>query len=80
MSRNIFYASNTQSELFPYNTRTHFNQYVDVHNLDYIKQDDIEVAVKSIAFDNTQSIHILPTIEQPHIMIVQEISEQEPYE
>ena len=80
MSRNIFYVSNTQSELFPYNTRSQFNQYVDVHNLDYIKQDDIEVAVKSIAFDNTQSIHILPTIEQPHIMIVQEISEQEPYE
>ena len=79
MSRNIFYASNTQSELFPYNTRTQFNQYVDVHNLDYIKQDDIEVAIKSIAFDNTQSIHILPTIEQPHIMIVQEISEEEPY-
>ena len=79
MSRNIFYVSNTQSELFPYNTRTQFNQYVDVHNLDYIKQDDIEVAIKSIAFDNTQSIHILPTIEQPHIMIVQEISEQEPY-
>ena len=79
MSRNIFYASNTQSELFPYNTRTQFNQYVDVHNLDYIKQDDIEVAIKSIAFDNTQSIHILLTIEQPHIMIVQEISEEEPY-
>ena len=53
MSRNIFYASNTQSELFPYNTRTQFNQYIDVHNLDYIKQDDIEVAIKSIAFDNT---------------------------
>ena len=51
MSRNIFYASNTQSELFPYNTRTQFNQYVDVHNLDYIKQNDIEVAIKSIAFD-----------------------------
>ena len=79
MSRNIFYVSNTQSELFPYNTRSQFNQYVDVHNLDYIKQDDIEVAIKSIAFDNTQSIHILPTIEQPHIMIVQEISEEEPY-
>ena len=79
MSRNIFYVSNTQSELFPYNTRTQFNQYVDVHNLDYIKQDDIEVAIKSIAFDNTQSIHILPTIEQPHIMIVQEMSEGDLY-
>ena len=79
MSRNIFYASNTQSELFPYNTRTQFDQYIDVHNLDYIKQDDIEVAIKSIAFDNTQSIHILPNIKQPHFMIVQEITKEEPY-
>ena len=79
MSRNIFYASNTQSELFPYNTRTQFNQYIDLHNLEYIKQDDIEVAIKSIAFDNTQSIHILPNIKQPHFMIVQEITEDEPY-
>ena len=79
MSRNIFYASNTQSELFPYNTRTQFNQYIDVHNLDYIKQDDIEVAIKSIAFDNTQSIHILPTIKQPNFLIVQEITEELPY-
>ena len=79
MSRNIFYASNTQSELFPYNTRTQFNQYVDVHNLDYIKQDDIEVAIKSIAFDNAQSINILPTIEKPHILIVQDISEGDLY-
>ena len=79
MSRNIFYVSNTQSELFPYNTRSQFNQYVDVHNLDYIKQDDIEVAIKSIAFDNAQSINILPTIEKPHILIVQDISEGDLY-
>ena len=79
MSRNIFYASNTQSELFPHNTRTQFDQYIDVHNLNYIKQDDIEVAIKSIAFDNTQSIHILSNIKQPHYMIVQEINEGEPY-
>ena len=79
MSRNIFYASNTQIELFPYNTRTEFNQYIDVHNLNYIKEDDIEVAIKSIAFDNTQSIHILPSIKQPHFVLVQEITEEEPY-
>jgi hypothetical protein len=79
MSRNIFYASNTQSEIFPYNTRTKFDQYIDVHNLDYIKHDDIEVAIKSIAFDNTQSIHILSNIKQPHFMIVQEIPEEHPY-
>ena len=77
MSRNIFYASNTQSELFPYNTRTQFNQYIDVHNLDYIKQDDIEVAIKSIVFNNTQSIHIIPNLKRPHFIIVQEISNDE---
>ena len=43
--------------------------------MNYIKQDDIEVAVKSIAFDNNnQSLHITP---QPHFMIVQEVTAAE---
>ena len=75
MRRNIFYVSNTQTTLFPHNTRTKFDQYIDVHSLNYIKQDDIEVAVKSIAFDNNnQSLHITP---QPHFMIVQEVTAAE---
>ena len=46
--------------------------------MNYIKQDDIEVAVKSIAFDNNnQSLHITPNIKQPHFMIVQEVTAAE---
>ena len=74
MSRNIFYASNTQSQLFPLNTRTQFNQYIDIHHLDYIKENEIEVAVKSIAFDNKKTFHINPNIKQPHFIIIQEIT------
>merc|ERR1712030_252738 len=59
MSRNIFYISNVQSELFPHNMQTKFDQYIDVHNLNYIKQgDNIEVAVKAISFDNKQLLNI----------------------
>ena len=74
MKRNIFYASNTQSELFPHNKRTQFDQYIDIHSLDYIQQNEIEVAVKSISFDNKRCISIEPNISEPHFLIVQEIS------
>ena len=76
MRRNIFYASNTQSELFPQNKRTKFDQYIDIHSLDYIHQNDIEVAVKSVSFDNKRSITVEPNISEPHFVIVQEISKK----
>ena len=61
---------------FSDNTRSHFNSYIDISDLDYL-HDDVEVAIKSIAFDNTQSIHILPNIKQPHFIIVQEVSKND---
>ena len=73
MRRNIFYASNTQSDLFPHNKRTKFDQSIDIHSLDYIQQNEIEVAVKSISFDNKRCINIEPIISEPHFLIVQEI-------
>ena len=54
MSRSIFYASNVQTDLFPNNSRTKFDQYIDINDLNYIK-DDIEVAISKISFDNKQS-------------------------
>ena len=51
MRRNIFYASNTQSELFPHNKRTKFDQYIDINDLNYIK-DDIDIAISKHSFDN----------------------------
>ena len=51
MSRNIFYASNIQSDLFPNNSRTKFDQYIDINDLNYIKQnDEIEVAVTILSY------------------------------
>merc|ERR1712208_104246 len=72
MSRNIFYISNVQSELFPHKIRTKFDQYIDVNNLNYIKQDDnTEVVVKAISFDNKQLLNILPDIYKPHFIFTQ---------
>ena len=68
--KNIFYSAN--KELFSDNTRSHFNSFIDISDLNYL-HDDFEVAIKSIAFDNTQSIHVLPNIKQPHFIIIQEI-------
>ena len=76
--KNIFYCSNANKELFSDNTRSSFNSYIDINNLNYLNgEDDIEVAVKSIVFNNTQSIHIVPNLKRPHFIIVQEISNVE---
>ena len=49
--RNIFYYSNVQKNLFKFNTRSNFKNYIDIDNLDYLPDGDIEVAVKQIIFD-----------------------------
>ena len=76
MSKNIFYISNTQPELFPQNSRTKFDQYIDINELDYIKYNDLEVAVKSISFDTRQYVDIGLDIQQPHFMIMQTLDEE----
>ena len=49
--RNIFYFSNVQKNLFEFNTRSNFKNYIDIDNLHYLPDGDIEVAVKQIIFD-----------------------------
>ena len=44
--KNIYYCSSVQTQLFKFNTRSHFKNYIDIDNLDYL-----EVAVKKIIFD-----------------------------
>ena len=70
--KNIFYTSNADKDLFIDDTRSDFNSYIDINDLDYIDDGDVEVGIKSIAFDNTQSIYIQPNVKQPHFIIVQE--------
>ena len=74
MKRNIFYVSNTQSDYFPKNSRTKFDQYIDVNDLDYIKYDNIDVGVKSISFDTRQYVDIQFNIKQPHLIIIQNLN------
>ena len=45
--KNIFYCSSVQTQLFKFNTRSHFKNYIDIDNLDYLPQGEIEVAVKT---------------------------------
>ena len=48
---NIFYFSNVQNNLFKFNTRSNFKNYIYIDDLDYLPNCDIEVAVKQIIFD-----------------------------
>ena len=74
MSRNIFYISNAQPTLFPQNSRTQFDQHIDINDLDYIKYDNIEFALKSISFDSRQYVDIQSNIKQPHLIIIQNLN------
>ena len=55
--KNIFYCSNAHKELFSDNTRSNFNSYIDISDLNYLygDDDDIEATIKSITFDNKKS-------------------------
>ena len=41
--KNIFYVSNVQSLLFPQNTRSKFENYIDFQDLNYINEENIEI-------------------------------------
>lgn len=70
--KNIFYASNAQPIIFPQNSRVEFSNYIDLQDLNYITHENIEVAVKSITFDNNQYIKFEPRDHQPHLVLIQE--------
>ena len=48
-----------QMDLFPNNTKTHFDTFIDKNNLDYLPNFDIEAAIKSITFDNRRTSTLL---------------------
>ena len=50
--KNIFYLSNAHYNLFPSNTRSNFYSYIDINDLEYLPDDDIEATIKSLTFDN----------------------------
>ena len=46
--KNIIYCSNVQKHLFKLKTRSYFKNYIDIDNLDYLPDGDIEVSVKKL--------------------------------
>ena len=51
--KTIYFISNINPELFPNNTRSKFQNYIDINILNNLPSGSIEVALKSITFDNT---------------------------
>ena len=49
--KNIYYCPSVQTQLFKFNTRSHFKNYIDIDNIDYLPDGEIEVAVKKFIFD-----------------------------
>ena len=72
--KNIFYCSNAHKELFSNNTRSNFNSYIDISDLNYLHDDDdIEATIKSITFDNKESFKIKLDRKRPHFIIKQKL-------
>ena len=67
--KNIFYCSNAHPEIFNNNTRSCFNSYIDIHHLDYLHEDDIEAAIKSITYDDKTCVTIKINHTKPSIVI-----------
>ena len=69
--KNVFYCSNAHEELFNNNTRSSFNSYIDIHDLDYLHDDVIEAAIKSITFDDKTTVKIKKNYAKPNIVLKQ---------
>ena len=55
--KNIFYCSSVQKDIYAFNTRSMFQNYIDVDNLEYLPDGEIEVAVKEIILDADANIN-----------------------
>ena len=55
--KNLIYCSNVQKDIFKFNTQSMFQNYIDIDNLEYLPEGDIEVAVKKIIFDTDASVN-----------------------
>ena len=59
MSKTIFYLSNSDSALYPENSRSKFNSYIEIDKLDYLPHEHIEAAISSVTYDNSREDTLL---------------------
>ena len=69
----IYYSSNGQANIFPNNSRSNFKNYLN--NLDHISDDDLEVGVRSISFDNAiESVKIVSSFRSPDLISFEKLN------
>ena len=73
--KNIYYSSNAFVNFFPTNSRSNFNSYIDIHHLDYLEDENIEAAIKSITYDDKTVVSIKKNYIKPNLVIKEAISE-----
>ena len=72
--KTIYYISNINNNLFPDNSRSNFRNHINIADLDHLPSGRIEVALKSITFDNTrisyqleEVLGLVTNVIEPHV-------------
>ena len=69
----IYFSSTAQGDIFPNNTRSNFEN--SLNNLDHIKDENLEVAIRSITFDNSiESVKIVTSVRSPDLISFEKIN------
>ena len=69
--RSIYYTSNSFNSKFPSNTRSSFENQIDEHEFQYINQENIQVGLKGLTFENRYTT-FTPKYGCPNMVIVQD--------
>ena len=70
-SKNIFFTSNSHSEIYPANTRSKFCSQIDQNKIDYIDRNNVTAAIKTITFENKFNA-LSNEYGKPSIIVIQE--------
>ena len=52
-------------------TSDSIQKYIDFQDLNYIDEENIEVGIKSISFDNNQNFKLTPDESNPHMILIE---------
>ena len=74
-TKNIFYSSNSYSNIYPNNARSNFVTQIDENEFHYIKPNNISAAVKTITFENRFN-SFRSDYGRPNLILIQENNTQ----
>ena len=67
-----------QLDRHPLNSRSKFSSTIDINNLDFLGDDPIEVAIKSIMLDTDASHNVIESVSEiPDIVFVHKIDKSD---